>query len=113
MPVFNVTNPKIPEWKKHLFPCEGDDHHWLMIEWWDDHEFQDEHPILEVTETYYADTIWGRIKGAAKVLFGRRHFFGGIILDAETVDRLVEIIHSHPKFSGSVNPNPSPAVEDN
>ncbi len=85
----DVTRPSAPYWRKYLFPCDCDDHHWLLFSWWNDDDFP---PYLEITNTIWAPTIRERIKTAVKVLIGRRHYHGGVILDDETASELLAAI---------------------
>lgn len=68
----DLTDPRYPDWRKYLFPCDADDHHYLLFEWWDDEPDDDYPGTLDVVPTTYAPRLRQRITTAAKVLFGRR-----------------------------------------
>jgi hypothetical protein len=79
-----------PDWQRHLFPCDCGGSHWLLIEWWND---EDDPPYLEITDTRWAGTLLGRIKGASQVLLGRPHYNAGVILTPEVVAQLTTLIN--------------------
>lgn len=96
----DLTRSRRPHWRRFMFPCDCDDHHWLSVEWWDD---GDDWPLLEIVPTLWATTVTERIKAAVKLLFGRRHHScDGVLLDPATARDLIEIVSEHaerPQFA--------------
>lgn len=86
----DATDPKMPEWHKYLFPCDCHDSTYLEVEWWDD--FDGYPGYLNITPTFWAPTIRERIKTSIKVLFGKRHYLNGVLLEADTAARLIETV---------------------
>jgi hypothetical protein len=88
----DATKSTLPDWHKHLFPCDCGESHFLELSWSEDPD--DDFPgYLDVTQTIWSGGIWDRIKAAGKVLLGRRHYFGGVVLDEETTDHLIESLN--------------------
>lgn len=91
----DATDPKCPDWKKFLFPCDANDNDFLSIQWWTENgvlDPNDPHPFLEIIPSIWAGGWWDRIKAAGKILSGRPHYNGGIILTEDTVERLRETL---------------------
>ena len=108
----DATDPKWPEWVKYLFPCDGDESHYLYVSWWADERDPDWDGFLEVTGTYWSPNLWDRIKGAAKILSGQRHYGDGIVLTEETTDRLIETLEELKSQRGKTNGKVQPASKD-
>lgn len=95
----DLTDPKYPEWAKHLFTCEADDYHFLLVDWWDG----EDHPgTLDTVPAVYAPTIRQRIVTAVKVLFGREAWVGhGVLLDEPTAIDLRATIDEYLEFEAT------------
>lgn len=79
-------------WKKFMFPCDCDDHHWLHVSWWADDDEKWE-GYLEVTPTLWPKpSLFSRIKAAVGTLLMRKQYFGGVILTKESTEELIEIL---------------------
>jgi hypothetical protein len=89
----DLTDPDVPDWRKYLFTCEADDHHFLLFEWWDDDPNEDYPGTLDVIPSTYAPTFRQRVVTAVKVLFGRRVWTTDcVLLDEPTTIQLRQTI---------------------
>lgn len=89
----DLTDPDMPDWRKYLFTCDADDHHWLLFEWWDNDPDDLFAGNLDVVPTTYAPRLRQRIVTAVKVLFGRQAWTTDcVLLNEPTAVRLRETI---------------------
>lgn len=89
----DATDPKLPDWKKYLYPCDCSDNDFLHINWWTVDGHLEDDPFLEVIPAIWAADWWDRIKAIGRIIAGRPHWHGGIVLNPETVERLRETLN--------------------
>lgn len=83
---------KFDDHHEYIWKCECADWHYLQIGW-DDKDVQ--WRWLEVTDTWHPTGWWERIRVAAKLLRGKPHFHGGIMLDEANVNDLLAVLSKH------------------
>jgi hypothetical protein len=99
----DATNTKSPEWRRFLFPCDCNDGTYLEVEWWED-EPTDEFPgYIDITPTMWGLSLWARVKGAVRLVFGQKYYGTGVVLDNDTINELVETINASKVRKGKEN----------
>lgn len=81
----DATDPKDPEWKRFLFPCDCRESEYVHIGWWED---DDDPAYLEVIPAIWAPGWLERLKAIGRIIVGRPHYHGGILLNPEAVGQL-------------------------
>lgn len=89
----DLTDPRMPDWRKYLFPCDGNDAHFLLFEWWDDEGgdvagIENDFPAtLDVVPCVYSPRFRDRVRAAFQVLRGRKVYAADSVLIYEHTAR--------------------------